>query len=130
MSTRARKKAKFDQAAGYHDSVPSATIDYNNVHLREERTRKVGISTVTAPQASRVVHMSDEDWKSTKSWVVLDDPNFALDPDGDWYDEAVEGPVMQQDHPSAKIGGQVKKRIRSKVSVGLKSCVSQSLTPN
>lgn len=117
------QKVKFDQAAGYHDPVPSATIDYNNVHLREERIRKVGTSFVTAPLASRVVHMSDEDWRSTKSWVVLDDPSFALDPDGDWYDEAVEGPVMQQDHPSAKIDGQGKKRIRSKVSVGLESCL-------
>lgn len=48
------------------------------------------------------------------SWLPLDDPKFALDPDGAWYDEVVEGDVMAKENaPSAS----KKKWAKSKVSV-------------
>ena len=53
------------------------------------------------------------------SWLPVDDPHFALDPSGEWYDEAVEGDVIQ-DHISVDAPTtQPKKRVQSKVSVSL-----------
>jgi hypothetical protein len=51
----------------------------------------------------------------------VDDPQFALDPDGAWYDEVMGGEVME-DHPAVDgpaPSSPPKKQVRSKLSVGL-----------
>jgi len=52
------------------------------------------------------------------SWEPLDDPELALDPDGQWYDQAVFGDVMQpsDDIPWVALP---KKQKKSKVSVSI-----------
>lgn len=53
-------------------------------------------------------------WEDVESWVTPDDPNFALDPNGTWYEEAVEAEVMNESPVPVP-----KKRVykRSRVSV-------------
>lgn len=45
---------------------------------------------------------------------MQDDPEYALDADGMWYDEAVEGDVMQDSAPLDALNS---KKSRSRVSV-------------
>jgi hypothetical protein len=58
------------------------------------------------------------------SWLPADDPQYALDPDGEWYDEELDGNIMEdlnvhpEDTPATAKG---KKQVRSGVSV--RSCL-------
>ena len=58
------------------------------------------------------MHFPDA-WNSVHSWDPPDDPDFVLDPNGDLYDDLVEGDVMEElpspDKPS--------KQKQSRVSV-------------
>jgi hypothetical protein len=71
-----------------------------------------------------VSQKSSEEWRTTTSWAPLDDPGFGLDPDGDWYDEALDAHVMQDDPPPAIGLAESKKKVRSKVSVSRLSFLS------
>ena len=119
MSVRARKKPRPSAEHAYHDFVPLASHDYHDVHVHEERLIKTGVSAITTPASACVLHKSDNHWNSSSSWVVLDDPEFALDPhDGEWYDEAVDQPVMQDNCPTVfELITKKKRKERSKVSV-------------
>ena len=78
----------------------------------------------TAPAERSPHHASDPTWTSATSWgEPLDDPELALDPNGDWYDEAVGGEVMQTDGDIPTVA-LLKKQKRSKVSVS--NCFSWS----
>jgi hypothetical protein len=116
--SRPTKKLRFSQSSSYHDFIPSVHEEYHDVHMREGRLLNVGGATIPA-LVSRVVQRSDDVWKSTESWKPVDDPEFALDPDGAWYDETVEQPVMQEGCPSVDGSGQRGKKLKSKVSVSL-----------
>jgi len=118
MASQARKKLRLSQPASYHDSIPSIHKVYHDVHMREGRLLNVGGAVIPAP-VLKVVQRSEDTWKSTDSWKPVDDPEFALDPDGSWYDETVEQSVMQEVHPGVDDSGQMSKKSKSKVSVGL-----------
>jgi len=96
-----------------HDFVPFASDDLRNVYAREGRLMRLGPNLATA-LAERLTQKSDEQWKTVASWLPLDDHELALDPDGAWYDEVVEGEVMVAENtpPSASL-----KKARSTVSV-------------
>jgi hypothetical protein len=60
-------------------------------------------------------HTSDPTWMAATSWGGLtNDPELTLDPTGDWYDEMVDGEVMNptKDIPMATLP----KKKRSNVS--------------
>jgi hypothetical protein len=119
MSTKPAKK-KPRLTSSYHDSVPSFNHDYHDIHAREERLHKTGIGTMATTAAIRVGHKSDDHWNSSSSWIALDDTELALDPNGEWYDEAVDQHVMQEGRPSnLGLPGKLQKR-RSQVSVSSK----------
>jgi hypothetical protein len=103
----------------YHDPVPFAD-DFSLIHAREGKLIRVGNELLTAP-AERSPQHDDHTWNSASSWLPADDPQFALDPDGEWYDEAVDGGVMKDGFPldGPASTTQPKKRVQSKVSVGL-----------
>jgi hypothetical protein len=104
----------------YHDPVPF-TDNFSLIHAREGKLLRVGNELLTAP-AERSQH-DDQTWNSASSWLPADDPQFALDPDGEWYDEVVDAGVMEDNFPlnGPASTTQRKKRVRSKVSVGLRS---------
>ena len=110
---RPTKCQRPDPGTSYHDPVPVLDDNFNTIHSREGRLKRVsrGIGTATLP---RDPHHGTS-WNSVYSWDPPDDFKFALDPDGDLYDDLVEGDIMEEhlssDNPS--------KKKRSRVSVGL-----------
>ena len=105
----------------YHDPVPFVD-DLSLIHAREGKLIRIGNELLTAP-AERSPQHDDHTWNSASSWLPADDPQFALDPNGEWYDEVVDSGVMEDSFPLNGLAGttQPKKRVRSKVSVSLRS---------
>jgi len=110
---RPTKRQRPDVGTSYHDPVPllNDDLDFDTIHSREGRLKRVGggIRTAALPRDSH----HGTSWNSVHSWDPPDDPDFALDPNGDLYDDLVEGDVMEElpspDKPS--------KQKRSRVSV-------------
>ena len=99
-----------------HNLVSFGIDNFVDIHAREEHSRKVGSNDFRP--ATRTIHKPDEHWRKATSWAPLDDPNFALDPSDEWYNEAVEAPVMHVPEPGAAVA---QKRKRSKASVSMHS---------
>ena len=114
MSSRPPKRARLNAGSAYRDQLPIQD-DFDAIHTREGRLRRVGNGVLTAP-VSRDVQLTSDSWKEKSSWVPTDDPEYGLDPIGDWYDEVVEMPVMADGlvGPSEKPR---KKKTRSLVAV-------------
>ena len=114
---RPTKRQRIGVGGAHHDPIPFAD-DFSAVHAREARVVRVGKESLSVPTERVVVREADEAWNSAVSWLPVDDPQYALDPDGEWYDETLEGGVMEglDDH-SAAVAAKGKKRIRSGVSV-------------
>ena len=110
---RPTKRQRPDVGTSYHDSVPllNDDFDFDTIHSREGRLKRVGGGIRTAALPRDEHHGTS--WNSVNSWDPPDDPDFALDPNGDLYDDLVEGDVMEEllspDNPS--------KKKRSRVSV-------------
>ena len=69
----------------YHDPVPFSD-DFSHIHSREGKLIRVGNELLTAPTKRSLQH-DDQTWNLASSWLPADDLQFALDPDGEWYDE-------------------------------------------
>ena len=115
-NSRPSKCLRPNNGGAYHDAIPFLD-DFHVVHAREGRLRHVARDTVwTAPTERSPQHTFDPTWTSASSWgEPLDDPELALDPNGDWYDEVVGGDVMEPNDNIPK--ALPKKRKRSRVSV-------------
>jgi len=83
MANRA-KRARVS----YCNTVP--LNKYDTVFEREGGLQRVGTSIL--PTTS--IRTATDTWSSTTSWTPPDDPQYALDPDGDLYDMALEADVM------------------------------------
>ena len=114
MSARPQKRPRLAAGTAYHDQI-SVLDDFRAVHGREGRLLRVGNDILTAP-ASREVQFTSDSWQDASSWAPVDDPEYALDPDGEWYDEVVEMPVLH-DEPVLVSEKPTKKRKKSQVSV-------------
>ncbi|KDR74714.1 hypothetical protein GALMADRAFT_70522 [Galerina marginata CBS 339.88] len=79
--------------------------------------KRVGEGSRTAA-LRREHHHSDDSWQQVSSWAPPDDLEFALDPNGDLYNEVLEGEVMPDDSPPP-----AQKKKRSMVSV---NCIARS----
>lgn len=96
----------------YHDSVPLG--DYDSVYEREGTLRRIGTSTLPT-SSSRT---ATDSWSTTTSWTPPDDLHYALDPDGNLYDMALEADVMEEQ----VIAEGKKKGKKSLVSVRYAAC--------
>lgn len=105
-----RQRAVIDTGA-YHDAVPFGD-EYNVIHSREIFQRQVGSTTYTA-HAERSAQ-PDTSWDSTMSWAPLDDPNYALDADGTWYNDTLQADIMDDILPQQ---APLPKKKKSRVSV-------------
>ena len=115
--SRPSKRQRPDDGGAFHDTIPFLD-DVHVVHAREGRLRRVARETVwTASTERSSHHASHPTWTTATSWEPLDDPELALDPDGQWYDEAVFGDVMQPNDDTPPVA-LPKKQKKSKVSVG------------
>jgi hypothetical protein len=117
---RPAKRQRVGVGRAHHDPVPFAN-DFSAVHAREARVVRVGRESLSVPTERLIQREADETWQSAPSWLPIDDPQYALDPDGEWYDEVLEGGVMDSvdDHSdsTATAAKGKKKPIRSGVSV-------------
>ncbi|KAG6848447.1 hypothetical protein H0H93_016880 [Arthromyces matolae] len=89
--------------------------DFEVIHARESYRIRVGnssrvVENQRSPQRGRT------SWVQGSQWEPEDNPELALDPDGDWYDEEVEGSVLQEPSPRQDSGKPRKKKTRTKVS--------------
>ena len=109
--SRPSKRARFGGA--FHDTVPLPE-DYSIVHARDGRLKRVGNGVRTAPTNHTAHHESNNTWSTTESWTPFDDPEFALDANGDAYDELLSQEVMEE--PTKGLPPP-KQRTRSAVSV-------------
>ena len=109
---RPTKRQRPDPGTSYHDTVPLLNDDFDTIHSREGRLKRVGGHGISTAALPRDPHQSTS-WSSVYSWDPPDDPEFALDPDGELYDDLVEGDVMEE-HPSTDVPS---KKKRSRVSV-------------
>ena len=112
------RPAKGQRVGGAHrDPIPYAD-NFSAVHAREARVVHVGNQSLSVPTERLILQEPDEAWNSAVSWLPVDDHQYALDPDGEWYDEALEGGVMEGfgDHADGA-AAKGKKRVRSGVSV-------------
>lgn len=111
--SRPAKRPRISYGGAYYDTVPLADGEsVSTVHVSEGRLRKVGNKYQTVP-FERVPQVLPDAWEEVEEWGPIDDPDYALDPDGKKYDELVEADVMAE-QPTAK----KKKPKKSKVSVG------------
>jgi len=101
--------AKRRRVAAYHDIIP--VNDYDTVFERQEVRRRVGTSVLSTTTSTRT---ATDSWNSTTAWAPPDDPHYALDPDGNLYDEALEAEVMEETLVTSKKG-----KGKSKVSVSV-----------
>ncbi|KAF9540711.1 hypothetical protein CPC08DRAFT_650802 [Agrocybe pediades] len=94
--SRPSKRVRTDNGGAYFDPVPLHD-DYSLIHIREGRLHRFQSRTreYRTAEVERSAHHPSGNWESTVDWQPPDDHNYALDEDGDWYDEAVEGPVME-----------------------------------
>jgi len=102
------KRARTNVQSTYQDSI-SLNNEYDIVYAREESTSLHSEPPAPTPQ------LDTDSWATTLSWSLPDDPSFALDPNGEWYDEVVESNAMDDAPPKASISK--KKKVRSTVSV-------------
>jgi hypothetical protein len=111
---RPTKRQRPDPGTSYHDPVPLINDDFDTIHSREGRLKRVGggIRTAALPRDP----LPGASWNSVHSWDPPDDPEFALDPNGDLYDDLVEADIMNPEEPSSS---NPSKKKRSKVSVSL-----------
>ena len=113
------------------DSIPFRD-DLTIVHAREGQLFHVGNSFLTAPTEHEPQHEANSAFDSASDWLPIDNLQFALDPDGAWYDEAVIGDVMDQDggdqddgdeRENAPSGAKKKVHLKSGISMsGLVPC--------
>ena len=108
MDGRPAKRARTKAQSTYRDPIPLSN-EYDIIYSREEST------SLHSEPAKHVPHTDTDSWATTLSWSPPDDPTFALDPDGDWYDEVVESNIMDDVPPVALTTK--KKKIRSTISV-------------
>jgi len=118
---RPSKRARFGGA--FYDPIPFVN-DFSVVHAQDTRLVRVGNEFLNVPVEREPQHAADRTWSEASTWLSPDDPQFALDPNGDWYDEAVECDIMAQDESagfveSSNSSAKKKKRVRSKASVSL-----------
>lgn len=101
----ASQPGKWKRPSGnpsYCDSVPNSN-DYARVVAREERLVRVNNNLVPGVPATAEDYQQDtpSTWAETTSWAPKDNTDYALDPDGDLYDYAVEANPMEDLPPPA-----------------------------
>ena len=91
---RPAKRQRVGVGGAHRDPVPFAD-DFTTVHAREGRLARVGRDSLSVPTARLAQREADETWNSAPSWLPADDPQYAVDPDGEWYDEVLDGNIME-----------------------------------
>lgn len=66
------------------------------------------------------LHKADLTWESALSWLSIDDMQYALDLDGEWYNEVVRCDIIaEDDSENSSSAAKKKTHVQSKTLVGL-----------
>jgi len=109
MSDRPHKRARPSQPASYQDAIPIGD-EFGMVYTQEHR------NTYQPQPMERSAQLATDSWATITFWTPPDDPTFALDPDCEWYDIALDTHILED------VGVQAnpkKKKPRSMVSVSI-----------
>lgn len=109
MDNRLHKCPRPSLQSSYHDAVP-LNHSYAMVYARETP------ESLHSQPAERVPQLATDSWAGMSSWAPPDDSTFLLDPDGNWYNVAVESHIMEDITLQAS---QKRKKPQSMVSVSL-----------
>lgn len=101
----------------YHDPISLGNA-YSTIHTCEgSMTQRAG-NDIHTSLPNRSTQQLASSWLQTVSWAPIDDPTFALDPDGRIYEDIVEGDVMDEELAQVPaVEGVRTKKKRSRVSV-------------
>ena len=72
----------------YHDPIPFSD-DLTIVHTREGRLIQVRNALLSIPAEQVPQHKTDSSWDLASDWLPINDPQYALDTDGKWHDDAI-----------------------------------------
>ncbi|PPQ81774.1 hypothetical protein CVT26_010082 [Gymnopilus dilepis] len=107
------KKRTRAQKTAYHDTVP-LDDDYSEIHAREGKLRRIGQGyRFTHTQRDSII--DEASWNTLESWAPPDDPNYALDLNGDLFNEVLEADIMDKAPAPSPVEPKKKKK-RSQVS--------------
>ena len=116
-SSRPSKHQWPDNGGSYHETIPFLN-DFHAIHAHEGHLQRVYWDTAwtAPPEHSLQQAFKDTTWTTATSWGgPPDDPELALDPTGNWYDETLDREVMEM-MDVVPVAALPKKK-RSKVSV-------------
>lgn len=109
-----QRGARRKEGGAYSQSL--AFGPESKIRAREEGLRQGGVGRKpSAFSQKQVPNNSNEEWKRATEWEPADSTDFALDPDGDWYNVKCSRKVTTEDLPPPQ--PQIPKKSRSKVSV-------------
>lgn len=107
-STRPPKRPRTDaNQTSYRDTVPLFD-DYKTVHYTEGKV----LASRGTTRTTRVHHISQPVpvvWEQASSWALPDDEQYALNPDGTSFNEAVDADVMKES-PTPQVVKQKKQK--------------------
>jgi len=90
MASQMANRAKRARVS-YHNPIPIS--DYDTVYEREGGIQH--IKTSILPSTS--TRTATDTWSTATSWTPPDDLDYALDPDGNLYDMALEADIMEEE---------------------------------
>ena len=103
----------------FHDPIPF-TDDFSVVHASEGRIARIGNESLSIPGEWVPLHKADLTWESALSWLSIDDMQYALDLDGEWYNEVVRCDIIaEDDSENSSSAAKKKTHVQSKTLVGL-----------
>lgn len=108
--TKRARVGAYHQAS-YHDTIPMFD-DFSIIHSSEGGLRNVGGSS-RPTRVERSSNVDVSDWQNSTSWSPPDDENYALDPDGQQFNNVVQAEIMAVEPPPMK----KQKKKRSVVAV-------------
>ncbi|KAH9484729.1 hypothetical protein JR316_0001629 [Psilocybe cubensis] len=114
-SDRPSKQSRTGHSS-YHDTVPSLNR-HDVIHVSEGTIRNIG-GVFRATRRFESPQRVAGTWEQVTSWEPPDDEEYALNPDGDFYNTVVDQEVVAEDGTKDTV-----KRQQSKVSFGKRPTV-------
>ena len=105
------RPSKRRRINAYHDRL----ILDDDLDVIHSRATQFNTSRQLVSETPRAAQTGDLAWVASGSWAPEDNNEVGLDPGSEWYDEAMDGNVMEERVPPEN--NKKKKKTRSRVSV-------------
>ena len=105
------RPSKRRRISAYHDHL---VLD-DDLDVIHSRATQFNTSRRLVSETPRAAQTGDLAWIASDSWAPEDNNEVGLDPGSEWYDEAMDGNIMEERLPPEN--NKKKKKTRSRVSV-------------